>query len=142
MYPWTLLVIVFFFFLESNHFIEGLRGKIEKLGGQWHPMSFSEPSAQLFSGSASHCWKKIEKMRTSVDIYWTSIICSLLWGKKSHKKWLCLLYSKLTWVINCPNKCSFGYFNVSLVYQGNYQPKKMGLHSHNTCLVSTYCIRY
>ena len=25
---------LFFFFLESNHFIEGLRGKIEKLGGQ------------------------------------------------------------------------------------------------------------
>ena len=36
-----------------------------------------------------------------MDIYWTSIICSLLWGKKSHKKWLCLLYSKLTWEINC-----------------------------------------
>ena len=32
--------------LESNHFIEGLQGKTEKLGGQWHPTSFSEPSAR------------------------------------------------------------------------------------------------
>ena len=51
--------------LGSNHFIEGLRGKIEKPGGQWHPTSFSShlqeqelwvrsamcPQARLFPGA-------------------------------------------------------------------------------------------